>query len=193
MLRNTAFIFLSTIILLTGCSSNKKDDDAKGNNLEPTEQTEVQLDSIYPENDRINAFLNTYNEVNPEDIITSDMGHSYYHHNQVHENQLLIDNKEGFEIIINYKGTYGIEVILAHAEKFQYMTEEEYKDQFFKYIRCYNTSITDEELDDYWAQLLEEDTHMMQYGENYGDLSVKLRIFQENIEQMIISGKYNYK
>ena len=34
---------------------------------------------------------------------------------------------------------------------------------------------------------------MMQYGENYGDLSVKLRIFQENIEQMIISGKYNYK
>ncbi len=196
MMRKSVLILFSAIIILTGCSSNKKGDDAKENNVEPTEQTEVQLDSIYPENDRINAFLNTYNEANPEDIITSDMGNSYYHHGQAHEDQLLIENKEGFRIVINDKGSYGIEVHMMHAhnaEKLEYRTEEEYKDQFYKYMRCYNTSITDEELDNYWVQLLEANAYMMQYGENYGDLSAKLEVSRGNIEGMVIKGRYNYK
>ncbi|QIM47030.1 hypothetical protein GPZ88_08280 [Streptococcus ruminicola] len=139
---------------------------------------------IYSGDKVINKYLISYNQKNPDDVITPDMFDVYYHHGRKHDNQIKFFNKGGFEIVIT--NTIGnIEIVIDKSQGEQSLkTVDEFKAEFKKFAKASKKSVTDDELEQIWNDAFA----------NYGHyssktLEVSLTSYDSKVERIMISGK----
>ena len=121
----------------------------------PTDMPTPIEESIYFEYDEaINHYINLFNEYNPDSKIEVDDVFQYTMTNgRKLENQATV-YKDGFEIVL--RGKYGgkFEVLVYYLPK-TYRDDDVIGQLFIQLAKPYNPALTDEELTDYWAQIIE--------------------------------------
>ena len=133
---------------------------------------------IYEDDESINAYINNYNTANPDDIITSKDIQKDVHHGQVHDNQINILKENDFEI--NVGDSASMQVFIKGDQG----STDDYKTLMFKYAKGINPSLTNETLENYWKQTLDDDTHFMEFEE----IELTIYMFNNNIEYLTITG-----
>ena len=139
------------------------------------------LDIIYKDDEDINLYINRFNESNPDYKITSDLAQKYYHHGREHDDQIKF-SRDDFDVSLS--SGYKFKIVIQGKGK---KTNKDYKKLFYQYARGFKPSITDETLNDYWKQLLDDTTNNVKFNEFECDLS----ILDEKIQSMVIEGKLN--
>ena len=111
------------------------------NNIKHRQSSETNksdsIPTIYAENESINKFLVKYNEINPTDKITSNQFKEYYHHGRVHKDQIIFEDKKGFEIVItdqHYSSKRPVKIVISNTNP-NTKTIDEYKMEFIKFSK----------------------------------------------------------
>lgn len=141
---------------------------------ENVDSTEI----YYEFNENINKFINIYNDLNSDDKITKDVIEKYYHHGREHDNQVKI-YKDGFKIVIS--DIYKLEIVIDGDKK----SNNDYKEMFINYAKCYNENITDAILSDYWNQIIEDLINDVEFD----DFECRLVMSNDKIQYMQLTGK----
>lgn len=137
-------------------------------------------EELFASDDKINHFLNNYNKANPDDQITADMFSVYNHHGTAHEDQAK-GYKDDMEIVITDHLLINV-VIQSNTRD---LTDEDFKLQFMRFAKAYDTSLTNETLEDYWSQIKEDSTNNVKFDQ----FEVDLQYFENAPELMTIDGK----
>ena len=118
------------------------------NNVETIESKEI-LKEYYKDNEIINKFINIFNEMYPEDQISSDMLSVYNHHGNYHKEQVqfYLNNLQ-----ITLTGSIGtdkneISVYIDNTKNSN--SDETLRSLTKKFIKVYNDNITDKKIDEY--------------------------------------------
>ncbi len=128
---------------------------------------------LYKENARINAFLNAFNMVNPDNQFTTSQFKSYYHHGRSHEEQAIasIDN---IEILITEYTRSDIQVIIKGTRE---TTTEIYRALFFEYAKAFNSELDETTFDNYWQEI---NSRSYNGGGEFDEFSVDLSKFNNS-------------
>lgn len=132
-------------------TDNNSNTTTSGENTEaPTEETDP---IIYADNDGIQAFLTVYNKMYPDEAITSDMLTKYYHHGKEHDGQVKL-TIDGYSVIISGSSSYFTSDVHKVSVNIDNNTDNNdgIKALFFKIMRVFDNTLTDETLEDYWTQ-----------------------------------------
>lgn len=176
MKKKILVIILCGVLLIgiVGCMGNN--DKNNDNNSNPSEeinndtQEVKKTETIYEDDEGINLFINKYNESN-ESKITSDMLSKKHIGGRDRNNVVNVANdKLEINIYNNYgsNGKYNMSVYVGYAKAKTEPTD--YKEQFVKYIKIFDNTLTDEEINNHWNNLLSE--YHSSYEINDIDLSV---------------------
>lgn len=147
--------------------------------LEETVEPEESIPIIYAEDEIINRYLNSYNEVITEDPIESGDFEVYYHHGSEHKDQILILD-EGFDSVVISSRLGEIEITIEGGN-----TEEAYKEAFYRFARGYNSLLSNEELEEYWEKAMSNLNSYTQFDE----FEIYIRSYNDTIELLEISGE----
>lgn len=181
------FLFAIMIVIgllsFVGCSSEEEtksnEDKIQESIVEQAEtNVEAELEIYYDANDTINRYLNNYNSINPHTAIEKDMFEVYHHHGKEHNNQIIM-YRDDYEIVIS--DIVNLEVVINGKS----VDNESYRVMFKEFAKGYDTTLTDDILDNYWQQLLDDTINDVEFEEFECDLT----IFQDKIEYMKLSGK----
>ena len=154
-------VLLCSIVLMsiTGCVDvdNMAVNESVNQNVEETEPTpEVKsIDTIYADDEGINLFINKFNEIN-ENKITADMLRKEHIGGKDRDDVVSVSNDK-FEINIyrNFgsNGKYNMSVYVGYYPQID-ATPDDYKEQFINYIKVFDNTLTDEEINNHWDTLL---------------------------------------
>lgn len=136
---------------------------------------------IYKDNECLNTYINNYNKANPDDTITSEEIEKDYHHGKVHDNQISILKENGTEIHVSESAVNSIQIYIKGNQ----VSTNDYKKLVFKYAKGIDPSLTNELLESYWKQILEDTTHTMEFDK----INITINIFDGNIEHLTIDGE----
>lgn len=169
-------IVLSMLVLVSfvACGSGEST-EAESSQAQKTDSIETQV--YYDKNETINLYLNNYNNANRDAIINDDMFETYYHHGQNHDNQIIMQ-LGAFEVVMSDNVDFEV-VVSGDAD------QSAYYEMFKKYARGYDLSLTNEVLDDYWTQLLDDITNNVEFD----SFECYLQIYNDQIELMQLSGE----
>ena len=163
-------------------AENSSDDEASIQDEDnQTQDEENELPIIYAENEGINAYLNAYNEANPEDIITSEMAKPYHHHGTDHTDQVRYVTDDGFEVVI----TSGSKVYIGYMPNRPH-TNDEYKEMYIKYVKGFNLGLSDEEIEADWNSIFEGYSKFPELDSYKVDMCPE---FSDNLSYFTISRK----
>lgn len=157
-------------------NSTEEVQDSMDEQVEVEEEAELEI--YYDGNEAINLYLNNFNTINPDAKIEKGMFEVYHHHGKDHEEQIIM-YRDGFEIVIS--DVVNLEVY-ADGED---VDTEAYKVIFKQFAKGYNTALTDDVLDGYWQQLLDDSINCVEFEEFECDIT----IYNDKIEYMKLSGK----
>ena len=143
---------------------------------------------IYKKDKSINSFLNKYNEINDPDI-TSDMVSMRRIRGTDRPDVVDLSNDK-LEICIYGKGMVGNEMaVYVQGYSRNNATNDDLKEQFIKYSKVFDDSLTDEEIDEYWNNMLSGE-----YSENkLKNIEVIKSIIYERVEYFKIEGDIEFK
>ena len=106
--------------------------------------TEPQEEKYYEDDETINKYIVVFNNINPNNKITSDMLSGYYHHGSEHKDQvkLVLD---GLDVIIsaNYKDSISINIDNPNKDN------DAIKALILKVVKVFNPSTTAEQINQY--------------------------------------------
>ena len=145
-------ILLLCLVLVSCGTTNKSKSITKDTSENSSSGVKVKDKLIYKKDKSVNSFLNKYNEINDPDI-TSDM---------VNMKKLKDKDKPGIvdisndklEIQIQGKKMFGSKMAVIIQNYSDNVTNDDFKDQFVKYSKVFDDSLTDEEIDEYWNNML---------------------------------------
>ena len=145
-------ILLLSLVLISCGTTNKSKSITKDTSGNSSSGVKVKDKLIYKKDKSVNSFLNKYNEINNPDI-TSDM---------VSMKKLKGKDKPGIvdisndklEIQIQGKKMFGSKMAVIVQNYSDNVTNDDFKDQFVKYSKVFDDSLTDEEIDEYWNNML---------------------------------------
>lgn len=108
---------------------------------------------IYKYDKSINSFLNKYNKINDPDI-TSDMVSKRHSNGKDHDDIVNISN-DRFQIIVYGKGMFGdeMDVFIGYGDGTG-LTNDDFKEQFTKFVKVYDSSLKDKQINEYWNNML---------------------------------------
>lgn len=153
------------LISVAGCTDNVNLDpnEIVNQNTQETKTTQEpepiqevkSIETIYADDEGINLFINRFNEIN-EGKITADMLHKAHIGGRDRDDVVSVSNDK-FEINI-YKnfgsnGKYNMSVYVGYYPKIDAIPDD-YKEQFVKYIKVFDNTLTDEEINNHWDTLL---------------------------------------
>ena len=143
---------------------------------------------IYKKDKSINSFLNKYNEINDPDI-TSDMVSMRRIRGTDRPDVVDLSNDK-LEICIYGKGMVGNEMaVYVQGYSRNNATNDDLKEQFIKYSKVFDDSLTDEEIDEYWNNMLSGE-----YSENkLKNIEVIKSIIYGRVEYFKIEGDIEFK
>ena len=138
---------------------------------------------VYEDNECLNTYINNYNTANPDDIITSEEIEKDDHHGRVHDNQINILKENNIEINVSESAANSIQIFIKGDQ----VSTNDYKTLVFKYAKGIDPSLTNELLESYWKQILEDTTHTIEFD----TIDITLNMLDGNIEYLTIEGDLN--
>ncbi len=166
------------VVAVIGFMSNK--DAAKVSSTDETTQTNS-LATYYQDDELINLYINRFNEANPDYQISSSELKKYHHHGRDHDDQVKF-TKDGFEILISHN--FELQVFID--DKSDTYSEEEYKKMFLRFGKAFNLELTNEQLTNYWEQVLSSSTDSI----SFDDFKCEKRLTGDNrLYYIQINGK----
>lgn len=184
-------IILLLCLVLVSCGTTNKSKSTTKNTSENSSsgvKKKSKEKLIYKKDKSINSFLNKYNEINDPDI-TRDMVSMRRIRGTDRPDVGDISNDK-LEICIYGKGIVGNEMaVYVQGYSRNNATNNDLKEQFIKYSKVFDDSLTDEEIDKYWNNMLSGE-----YSENkLKNIEVIKSIFYGKVEYFKIEGDIEFK
>lgn len=184
-------IILLLCLVLVSCGTTNKSKSTTKNTSENSSsgvKKKSKEKLIYKKDKSINSFLNKYNEINDPDI-TRDMVNMRTLRGKDRPDIVGISNDK-LEIWIYGKGMFGNKMdVFVGGYSQNPSTNEEFREQFIKYSKVFDDSLTDEEIDEYWNNMLSGE-----YSENkLKNIEVSKSIFYGKVEYFKIEGDIEFK
>lgn len=170
-MKRKTLLILSCLIIsigLTGCVENNDLNQSENNTK--NKQEEVNIEKIYENDEAINLFINQYNKINNSKI-TSDMLSKKHIGGRDRDNVVSVKNdKLEINIYDNFgsNGKYNMSVYVGYTGINS--TLNNYKEQFINYIKLFDNTLTDDEINNHWDILLSD--YHSSYEINDIDLTV---------------------
>jgi len=145
------------IIGLTGCmfDTSNKTNLNDNSNVEETES--ITVEKYYEDDESINLLLNKYNQMFDPDITSSML--TKKHIGGRDRDDVVIVSNDKLEIILygskGYNGKYSMSVYIGYIPKVS-ATNDDYKEQFIRYVKLFDRTLTDEEIINYWNDMISE-------------------------------------
>ena len=179
-------ILLLCLVLVSCGTTNKSKSITKDTSENSSSGVKVKDKLIYKKDKSVNSFLNKYNEINDPDI-TSDM---------VNMKKLKDKDKPGIvdisndklEIQIQGKKMFGSKMAVIVQNYSDNVTNDDFKDQFVKYSKVFDDSLTDEEIDEYWNNMLSGKNR----GKKFKNIKVIRIIFYGRVKYLNLEGNIEF-
>ncbi len=143
-------IYITILFSITGCYNTSTNTTNEINN----EEEKINIETIYADNEAINLFINEYNNINSPKI-TSEMLSKKHIGGRDRDNVVVVANDK-LEIIIydNYSldNKYNMSVYVGYSAKD--LNSDDYKEYFIKFIKLFDKSLNDEEINNYWNDMI---------------------------------------
>lgn len=175
-------IILCMIIMLSvaGCANINNSINDTNNNQKTNAEEKENIVEYYKYDESINLFINKYNNKNTPSI-TSDMITKKHIGGRDRDNIATIFN-EKLEIILygsnKSNELYSMSVYIGYKPNVD-STNDDFKEQFIKYIKVLDDSLTDDDINNYWSDMIAE------YRSGY-------KINKIDITPNVINGKLEY-
>lgn len=175
-------IILCMIIMLSvvGCANINNSINDTNNNQKANVEEKENIVEYYKYDESINLFINKYNNKNTPSI-TSDMITKKHIGGRDRDNIATIFN-EKLEIILygsnKSNELYSMSVYIGYKPNVD-STNDDFKEQFIKYIKVLDDSLTDDDINNYWSDMIAE------YRSGY-------KINKIDITPNVINGKLEY-
>lgn len=175
-------IILCMIIMLSvaGCANINNSINDTNNNQKANAEEKENIVEYYKYDESINLFINKYNNKNTPSI-TSDMITKKHIGGRDRDNIATIFN-EKLEIILygsnKSNELYSMSVYIGYKPNID-STNDDFKEQFIKYIKVLDDSLTDDDINNYWSDMIAE------YRSGY-------KINKIDIMPNVINGKLEY-
>ena len=175
-------IILCMIIMLSvaGCANINNSINDTNNNQKANAEEKENIVEYYKYDESINLFINKYNNKNTPSI-TSDMITKKHIGGRDRDNIVTIFN-EKLEIILygsnKSNEIYSMSVYMGYKPNVD-STNDDFKEQFIKYIKVLDDSLTDDDINNYWSDMIAE------YRSGY-------KINKIDITPNVINGKLEY-
>lgn len=178
-------ILLLCLVLVSCGTTNKSKSTTKGilENSFFGVKKKVKEKLIYKKDKSINSFLNKYNEINDPDI-TSDMVSMKKLEGKDSPSIVDISNDK-LGIWIQRKNMFGNKMAVAILNNSDNVTNDDLKEQFQKYSKVFDDSLTNKEIDEYWDKMLKGKNR----GKKLKNIKVKRIIFYGKVIYLILEGK----
>lgn len=175
-------IILCMIIMLSvaGCANINNSINDTNNNQKANAEEKENIVEYYKYDESINLFINKYNNKNTPSI-TSDMITKKHIGGRDRDNIATIFN-EKLKIILygsnKSNELYSMSVYIGYKPNVD-STNDDFKEQFIKYIKVLDDSLTDDDINNYWSDMIAE------YRSGY-------KINKIDITPNVINGKLEY-
>lgn len=175
-------IILCMIIMLSvaGCANINNSINDTNNNQKANAEEKENIVEYYKYDESINLFINKYNNKNTPSI-TSNMITKKHIGGRDRDNIATIFN-EKLEIILygsnKSNELYSMSVYIGYKPNVD-STNDDFKEQFIKYIKVLDDSLTDDDINNYWSDMIAE------YRSGY-------KINKIDITPNVINGKLEY-
>lgn len=175
-------IILCMIIMLSvaGCANINNSINDTNNNQKANAEEKENIVEYYKYDESINLFINKYNNKNTPSI-TSDMITKKHIGGRDRDNIATIFN-EKLEIILygsnKSNELYSMSVYIGYKPNVD-STNDDFKEQFIKYIKVLDDLLTDDDINNYWSDMIAE------YRSGY-------KINKIDITPNVINGKLEY-
>lgn len=175
-------IILCMIIMLSvaGCANINNSINDTNNNQKANAEEKENIVEYYKYDESINLFINKYNNKNTPNI-TSDMITKKHIGGRDRDDIVTIFN-EKLEIILygsnKSNELYSMSVYMGYKPNVD-STNDDFKEQFIKYIKVLDDSLTDNDINNYWSDMIAE------YRSGY-------KINKIDITPNVINGKLEY-
>lgn len=175
-------IILCMIIMLSvaGCANINNSINDTNNNQKANAEEKENIVEYYKYDESINLFINKYNNKNTPSIM-SDMITKKHIGGRDRDNIATIFN-EKLEIILygsnKSNELYSMSVYIGYKPNVD-STNDDFKEQFIKYIKVLDDSLTDDDINNYWSDMIAE------YRSGY-------KINKIDITPNVINGKLEY-
>ena len=181
-------ILLLCLVLVSCGTTNKSKSTTKDTSVNSffgfKKKTKEKL--IYKKDKSINSFLNKYNEINDPDI-TSDMVSMKKLEGKDSPSIVDISN-EKLKIWIQGKSMFGNKMAVAVQNSSDSVTNDDLKEQFIKYSKVFDDSLTNKEIDEYWNKMLSGKNR----GKKLKNIKVKRIIFYGKVIYLNLEGKIQF-
>ena len=182
-------IILLLCLVLVSCGTTNKSKSTTKDILENSffgVKKKVKEKLIYKKDESINSFLNKYNEINDPDI-TSDMVSMKKFEGK--DNPGIVDiSNEKLEIWIQGKNMFENKMAVAVLNHSDSVTNDDLKEQFIKYSKVFDDSLTNKEIDEYWDKMLKGKNR----GKKLKNIKVKRIIFYGKVIYLNLEGKIQF-
>ena len=180
-------IILLLSMVLIGCgTTNKSKSTTKDTSENRSSGVKVKDKLIYKKDKSINSFLNKYNEINDPDI-TSDMVSMKKLKGK--DKPCIVDiSNDKLEIQIQGKNMFGSKMAVIVQNYSDNVTNDDFKDQFVKYSKVFDDSLTDKEIDEYWNNMLSGENR----GKKLKNIKVSRIIFYGRVKYLNLEGNIQF-
>ena len=182
-------IILLLCLVLVSCGTTNESKSTTKDILENSffgVKKKVKEKLIYKKDKSINSFLNKYNEINDPDI-TSDMVSMKKLEGKDSPSIVDISN-EKLEIWIQGKNMFENKMAVAVLNHSDNVTNDDLKEQFLKYSKVFDDSLTNKEIDEYWNKMLSGKNR----GKKLKNIKVKRIIFYGKVIYLNLEGKIQF-
>lgn len=131
------------------------------------EESSQKSETIYTDNDKINAFLVVFNQTYPEYALSAGDLQKYYHHGSEHDNQVQA-TINSVPVLISDEG-YGVSVYWDNPDP---SSNDENLKMFQIVMHVFSPDLTDEEIMARWQDALDSDTGSVKYDDGIEFLSL---------------------
>lgn len=182
-------IILLLCLVLVSCGTTNKSKSTTKNTSENSSsgvKKKSKEKLIYKKDKSINSFLNKYNEINDPDI-TRDMVNMRTLRGKDRPDIVGISNDK-LEIYIYGKSMFGNKMDVFVQNYSDNVTNDDFKDQFVKYSKVFDDSLTDEEIDEYWNNMLSGKNR----GKKLKNIKVSRIIFYGRVKYLNLEGNIEF-
>ena len=144
-----------------------------------------ELVTYYDRDAAINLYLNRFNSLNPKQLINSDLFTVYYHHGREHDDQIIF-YRDDVEVVITGKSYSNSNTVKLVIDGRKEKTNDDYKQLFFQYAGAFSTTLTEEKLNTYWQNVLDDNVNNVEFDEFECLLYTS---YNDDIEYMVIEGE----
>lgn len=186
-MRKVIILLLCLVLVSCGTTNKSKSTtkDTSGNSFFGVKK-KVKEKLIYKKDKSINSFLNKYNEINDPDI-TGDMV-SMKKIEGKDEPSIVDISNEKLGIWIQSKGMFRNKMAVAVLNHSDNVTNDDLKEQFIKYSKVFDDSLTNKEIDEYWDKMLSGKNR----GKKLKNIKVKRIIFYGKVIYLNLEGNIEF-